>query len=728
MDTANLFYTIGLLLVVFYLAMGIDDFFWDIANLVRRSQKSDKFLDISQLDSVPPKLLAIVVAAWHEENVLGDVIDNIIVSTQYPKSMYHIFLGIYPNDADTLAVANSLAKRHSNVHVIINCEPGPTSKAQNINHMIREIKIFEQKRKWSFASITIHDSEDVVHPYEVKVTNYLLDYHDVMQFPVFALIKRPTFANFFANITSGTYADEFAENHFITMVNRRNLGALVPSAGTGFVLSRKVLEMFGNEDVLPRDSLTEDYRLALTFYEKGIQAYYVLERVPRITENKELVWDFIATRSMFPNTFKTAVKQKTRWVLGITMQSFRFKDIFQTGKMGFIGRYSLYRDLKPKIGNLLVFVGYPVLLYFLASFFIPTLTPIYPVNSLGWYLSLGVTVMMIERQLFKGVAIYNVYGMKSVFFACLFPPIVSVRTVWGNLINMVATFNAHKQNIFGNQKNAEKNKQVQKQPLASNKVKEKKKFAWVKTDHSFLDKDILKRFHRRLGDILLEKGYITPQQLETALHDLQKNPMPYSMLGNLSIKYGIIKNEHSPTQEPLPCQMLGDYLLNQSIITEEQLMVALASIKSIPYVESSSLTNYNLAQHAYFFEENILRRLLIVPLLKTKTGFVIAFCDRSPENAQTILRQLYDIEIKAVFMSEESIQKALDYMYTSAPRTLAYSLIIDLFEQGSIGYEQAIIAGNYKTLLSQKDTETLESMGLMLNETNLVKVSVEEAI
>jgi len=43
-------------------------------------------------------------------------------------------------------------------------------------------------------------------------------------------------------LTVGTYADEFAENHFITMVGRSSTGAFIPSAGTGFVTSRKTID------------------------------------------------------------------------------------------------------------------------------------------------------------------------------------------------------------------------------------------------------------------------------------------------------------------------------------------------------------------------------------------------------------------------------------------------------------------------------------------------------
>lgn len=341
--------------------------------------------------------------------------------------------------------------------------------------------IMKYVKKNIFASLTIHDSEDVVHPYEFKVTNYLLETHPAIQFPVFPLMQLPKFTNIFRNITSGTYADEFAENHFTTMVGRYSSGAFVPSVGTGFALSRETLDLFGDEDVLPKDSLTEDYRLSLTLFEKGIRMYYVLERVPRINYDNKLSWDFIATRSMFPNTFKTAVKQKTRWILGITMQSFGFRDIFNTKGLRLVGRYSLYKDLKAKVGNLLAMVGYPVLIYFFASLFM-SVDPIYPMYSASWYLSIVVTCMMIERQIFRGVSIYKVYGFRSVFFACLFPPLMPIRLVWGNIVNLTATLRAFKQNIFGNQTPAQKEKKKGS--------RQKKKLAWAKTDHQFLEKQV----------------------------------------------------------------------------------------------------------------------------------------------------------------------------------------------------------------------------------------------
>lgn len=673
MDFSDYLYIIGLILVLMYLLTGSDDLIWDLATLFKRTQYRKQIVDLHKLDAIPPKLLAVVIAAWHEDNVLGDVIENIIASAHYPRSRYHIFLGIYPNDPATHAVAGALAKKYPNIHIVVNNRPGPTSKAQNINYVISQIKEFERRRRWLFASITIHDSEDVVHPYELKMTNYLLEKYKALQFPVFPLMQMPKFKNFFRNITTSTYADEFAENHFSTMVSRYSAGAFVPSAGTGFVLARDIIDAFGDADILPSDSLTEDYRLSLTLFEKGIQMYYVLERVPRINDEGKLIDEFVATRSMFPKTFKTAVKQKARWILGITMQSFRFRDIFHIKGLRFAGRYSLYKDMKAKVGNLLIVLGYPVLIYFLVSLFIP-LTPIYPKGTLSWYLCLAVTVMMVERQLFRSVAIFNVYGMRSVFFACLLPPILPIRLIWGNIINMSATLKAYRQKIFGVKQQKEKNS-----------VKSaKKKIVWDKTDHAFLEKPALRRYHRTIGDVMLEKGYVTSDQLKEALKMTRGTP-----------------------------QTIGNYLLKNGTIDEEQLLDALSHVKHTQYIEAASVEEYHPAQFAPAFDEKLLRALKTLPLLKTKSGYVFAVCDNSAQNVQTVLRDKYGVPIGAVLATEALINKGLNSMYApNAIRMQAPSALTEAYENSTINYEQLIIARNFVASKHISEEEILQNMGL----------------
>lgn len=542
-----------------------------------------------------------------------------------------------------MAIAEKLDGKYPNIHCIINYKDGPTSKAQNLNYVIKQIKEFEKENNYRFASFTVHDSEDVVHPYELKVTNYLINKYPALQFPVFPLIKKPRLSNFFKNITTNTYVDEFAENHFITMVNRHRSGAFVPSAGTGFSLSRQTIESLG-EEVLPVNSLTEDYRLSLSLYEEGIQMHYAMERIKRVNWQGKIAWDYVATRSIFPNTFKTAVKQKTRWILGITMQSYKMKDIFKND-LSFIGRYSLYRDQKAKIGNLLSGVGYPVLIYFIISLFVP-LTPIYPIYSFSWYLSLVVTLMMLERQLLRGISLYNIYGLKSVFYGTLFPPLVPLRIVWGNIINFTATVRAYlqywkkdekeikeeiKQEIIdleteqGEARRDDLNEE-QKETEQVKVIKEKK-FVWAKTEHDFLDQRVLERFQRKLGDIMIEKEYISPKDLKN-----------------------ILKHKGETDK-------LGDYLIKEKIIDEKKVIESLSILNNKPYLYKKSLDYYNIAALSKEYDKKCLIENLTIPLYKNSQFVVFAYCEKCPLRFIEKLMIRDDIDVYLVSASHETIQK-----------------------------------------------------------------------
>jgi hypothetical protein len=229
-------------------------------------------------------------------------------------------------------------------------------------------------------------------------------------------------------MTTGTYADEFAEKHYRIMVMRDSMHAVVPSAGTGFAITRKVLDAHRESNLLPEDALTEDYKLSLSLSEEGYQVHYVLERVQRVQDSGKVHWEYIATRSLFPNTFQTAVRQKTRWIFGITMQSTNLSKVIHNNKLSFIAKYSVYKDLKAKVGNILVFPGYAVFIYFLISLFI-NLPAIYPKGTLSYFLCEILTIIMIYRQILRAIAIGHVYGFRSVIASTLIPPVMPISMV-----------------------------------------------------------------------------------------------------------------------------------------------------------------------------------------------------------------------------------------------------------------------------------------------------------
>lgn len=553
MDWFEILKIFGAVLIVVYLIFGVDDLLWYIWALVTSlfTKKSKDALDFDELRKTPPKMLAVSIAAWHEANVIGDVIMNFLNTTDYPKSMYCLFVGVYPNDPETIAAVEKVSRQYPNVHAIINEKEGPTTKAQNINYVITRIKEYEKAHNVRFASLTIHDSEDVIHTYELLTTNYLIDKHDALQFPVFPILKMPTFRNFFSQLTTATYADEFAENHFTTLVQRDITGAFVPCAGTGFAISRKIIESAGEEGLLPSESLTEDYLLSLNLYKKGVRLHYVLDKLPRVLKNGRVKTDFITTRSLFPSTFKAAVRQKTRWTYGISMQSVGIRDVFTREKVSFAGRYSFYKDAKTKLLNLLPFLGYVVAVYAVLSWFLG-LPPLYEKGSVIYYMSLVVVGITLIRQIGRGYALYHVYGMRSVFFGCLLPPLFPIRLIYGNIINFTATVRAIRMKLFGD-KSA--NKKV-KREHAQKVKKEKKIVKWAKTDHDFLTRDQLRQYRRMLVDMLIVQGYITAESFRDALKQ--------------------VKHEEG---EPV-----GAYLIRKGIISEEQMIRALGHVKHIIFI------------------------------------------------------------------------------------------------------------------------------------------------
>ncbi len=684
MDWAAVVRVIGFLMILLYLLCGIDDTIWFIfafiSGLLRgKKRETQDNLDFEKLRNTPPKMLAVSIAAWHESNVIGNVITNFLNTTDYPKSMYHLFVGVYPNDPETIAAVEEVSKVFPNVHAVINCKEGPTTKAQNINHVIRQIREFEKDNNIHFASLTIHDSEDVIHTYELLATNYLIDDYDALQFPVFPIMEFPRLRNFFSQITSATYADEFAENHYITMVERRDMDAFVPCAGTGFALSRRCLDGFADGEVLPSESLTEDYLLSLMMYKKGIKLYYVLNKLPRVMKNGKVRNDFITTRSLFPNTFKAAIRQKTRWTYGITMQSISMKDVFATKGISFAGRYSFYKDLKAKVLNLITFVGYVAIIYcILAMIF--DLEPFYRKGSPVYYMAIAVFVMMIIREMFRGYALYNVYGMRSAFFGVLFPPLFPIRLIYGNIINFVATVRAFKLKLFGD--NATR-KRVNKE----HKEKAKKEVKWSKTDHDFLTRDQLRVYRRMLGDTLIVQGYLTAKEFNDALEKVDK--------------------EHG--------QQIGSYLIEKEIITEEQMIKALGHVKHVQFIPDSVARKLDYEDAIKRFDSERLKELRLLPLTFERDKCIVAICNETKDENLEAFKAENNLNVVRMYVMETIIDDAHEKEPSISVNELEKKELLDsldAYHKGELLYEQVILIGMYAELLSKTESEIRQYMGI----------------
>ncbi|HEY60900.1 MAG TPA: phage adsorption protein NrfB [Anaerolineae bacterium] len=435
LDLYPYLYVLAIIVGSIYAFSGITDFVFDIYYIyraVRRFLLSRNWpkLTLERLEAREQQKIAIIIAAWHEEDVIAQTLTNACETIRYRN--YDIFVGTYPNDPATQSEVDRIAQKYLRVHKVVTADDGPTNKAANLNQVFQAIKEYEQRKGQRYEIILMHDSEDVIHPYSLLVCNYLIPRMDMIQIPVFPMDVS------LRNVTYWTYADEFAENHTKLLLVRELTGGFVPSAGVGTAFTKRAFQLMAlvsESDVFNPGSLTEDYELGLRMNLRGIRAAFVLVNIPSpksLGTGKRNVADWVATRAVFPLQFRRAVRQKTRWNIGIVLQGWQ--------NLGWQGnlpvRWNLFQDRKALLTTPANFLGYFVFLYFviyqiLVTYYAPYMPPLIEKGTLLWYLAYISTVFMIWRSGNRAFAVNKIYGF--------WPAVTSIpRSIWGNVINFFA--------------------------------------------------------------------------------------------------------------------------------------------------------------------------------------------------------------------------------------------------------------------------------------------------
>ena len=532
-----------LALLLLYILVGLDDLLLDWAYLIKRRTIRSWQLTPSELQRDHPAHLAVMVGAWQEAGVVTPMIESTLKMMHYPASQVEFFVGVYPNDLATCSEVQALAERLPNVHCVINEREGPTSKSQNLNGVYAAICAEEKRLGKRFDVIAVHDAEDVIHPYTFSLYSALLKKWKMVQLPVFALFPRVAGSGLsgqlrraLALLVSGSYADEFAEQHLHHLPAREALGLFVPSAGTCFAMRRETMALLNDDgQVLTEGALAEDYELALRLWRKGIKVHFHVQRLPRIGSNGKAARDYVAVREYFPTEIPAAIKQKGRWTYGITLQTpQRLKGM----KLGLRDRLTLWHDQKGKFTNLIHLIGYPftVVLLLLGAFgFTYSSTPL--LREL-LYTVLGLTAW---RMLMRGVAVQRIYGTRQAMIATLALPGLPLRWLIGNYINTLATLRAWRLFLFP--------ANGQKRGTA----------VWDKTERkAYVPDEVLDDARRRLGDQLLFSGEVTSQTLIRLIQ-----------------------------QRRLRAKPLGHLALSSNLLSEAQLHQTLAAVQGLTFLDLS---------------------------------------------------------------------------------------------------------------------------------------------
>lgn len=233
----------------------IDAWFW-LRELKRSLTVKRRYTPLSaeQLRAKEEQPLAIMVPAWLEYDVISSMLETMVSTLEYKN--YMIFAGTYQNDQRTIDEVERMRRRYRQLVRVEVPHDGPTCKADCLNWIVQAIFAQDEKQPVPFAGVILHDSEDVLHPLELKYYNYLLPRIDFIQLPVTSLERH------WYELVAGTYMDEFAEWHTKDLVVRESLSKMVPSAGVGTCFSRHALVELAaetNNQPFNTDTLTEDY-------------------------------------------------------------------------------------------------------------------------------------------------------------------------------------------------------------------------------------------------------------------------------------------------------------------------------------------------------------------------------------------------------------------------------------------------------------------------------------
>jgi bacteriophage N4 adsorption protein B len=542
-----------------------------------------------ELEAAPRKRIAIFVPLWREFRVIHSMLEHNIAVSRY--DLYDFFVGVYPNDAPTLKAVSEAAGRFPNVHTAMCPHDGPTSKADCLNWIYQRMLLFEEENAERFDIVVTHDAEDLIHPYSLQIINYFGQAYDMVQVPVLALTTP------LRELTHGVYCDEFAEYQTKDVPARHILGGFIPSNGVGTGFSRAALERLAesySNRVFEPECLTEDYENGFRIHKLGFRQIFV----PIHRHGGS----FVATREYFPRTLKSAVKQRTRWVTGIALQSWERHGWLETaGQL-----YWFWRDRKGVLSNLLNPLA--------------NLAFVYGALTLAWSTCRGgawglgkvaaagmewvytaILGLQIVHSAVRTGCVARVYGWR-------FSAGVPVRMVWGNWINFFATVAALERYLAA---------KLAGRPLV-----------WLKTEHAYPSRMALMEHKRRLGEILVGSNYVSEEDFAAAL-------------------------------ESKPDEMrIGEYLVRSGKLSESELYEALSIQQNLPL---EPLEPAKISQSAVrSLPAGVSRRWKVLPFTISSGRLFVATPELPSDEMTRDLRRFSSLEIRFQLLTPSRFEALAD--------------------------------------------------------------------
>ena len=221
---------------------------------------------------------AILIAARNEENVIGALIDS-LKKIDYPKDYYDVY--VIPNNCTDKT--SEISKEHGSK--VLECTVKTKVKADVLRFAFRKL---EDK---DYDAYIIFDADNIVDKNYLKEMNTVLNNgHNI----AYGLREAK---NSNDSWVSGSYAIYYIFMNLFINYSRYNMGVSCLVTGTGFMVSKKIIDKYGFDT----KTLTED-----------------LEYSGFCALNKERVYfaKNAITYDELPVKFMASVKQRKRWTAG----------------------------------------------------------------------------------------------------------------------------------------------------------------------------------------------------------------------------------------------------------------------------------------------------------------------------------------------------------------------------------------------------------------------------
>jgi type IV pilus assembly protein PilB len=152
---------------------------------------------------------------------------------------------------------------------------------------------------------------------------------------------------------------------------------------------------------------------------------------------------------------------------------------------------------------------------------------------------------------------------------------------------------------------------------------------------------------RRIGQILVDLGFITDEQLEILLEEQQQNPG--QLLGKIGEEMGLITDEQL-------VQALAEQL-NMQVISLEEATIAPEVLQEVT--------------------DSMAQLYRVIPVQATPETLTVATCDPQNLSMQDELRTFLGREIRLLIATEREVQRALERYYSESTESVE-SIIHDL--------------------------------------------------